>query len=169
MVGKDKSAYSYVIEELKVLQRLQHPNILYLHEIIDDPKKDHIYLITQYHSKGSLADLLQKANQPFELLNEQCLNEGSPQDCKYKGLKPFELRIYFLDMLKALHYCHNVIKVIHRDIKPENIMINHNKEAVLIDFGISFLVDQQDNDEMKTMNIGTFNYYAPEMWEAKFD
>lgn len=72
-------------------------------------------------------------------------------------------------MLKALHYCHNVIKVIHRDIKPENIMINHNKEAVLIDFGISFLVDQQDNDEMITMNIGTFNYYAPEMWEAKFD
>jgi serine/threonine-protein kinase len=67
-------------------------------------------------------------------------------------------------MLKALHYCHNVIQVIHRDIKPENIMINHNKEAVLIDFGISFLVDQQENDEMKTINIGTFNYYAPEMW-----
>ena len=36
----------YVIEELKVLQRLQHPNIIYLHEIIDDPKKDYIYLIT---------------------------------------------------------------------------------------------------------------------------
>jgi serine/threonine protein kinase len=72
-------------------------------------------------------------------------------------------------MLKALHYCHNVIQVIHRDIKPENIMINHNKEAVLIDFGISFLVDQQENDEMKTINIGTFNYYAPEMWVKKFD
>jgi len=31
-----------------------------------------------------------------------------------------------IDILKAIHYCHNVIKVIHRDIKPENIMINHN-------------------------------------------
>jgi len=57
-----------------------------------------------------------------------------------------ELRIYFCDMLKALHYCHNVIKLIHRDIKPENIMINHNEEAVLIDFGVSFLVDQQEDD-----------------------
>jgi serine/threonine protein kinase len=45
------------------------------------------------------------------------------------------------DMLKALYYCHKVIKVIHRDIKPENIMLNHNKEAILIDFGVSFLVD----------------------------
>ena len=53
------------------------------------------------------------------------------------------MRLYFIDILKALHYCHNTIKVIHRDIKPENIMINHNQEAVLIDFGVSALVDNQ--------------------------
>jgi serine/threonine protein kinase len=29
-----------------------------------------------------------------------------------------------IDMLKALHYCHNVIKLIHKDIKPDNIVIN---------------------------------------------
>jgi len=42
-------------------------------------------------------------------------------------------------MVKALYYCHKVVKLIHRDIKPENIVINHNNEAVLIDFGISTL------------------------------
>lgn len=73
------------------------------------------------------------------------------------------------DMLKALYYCHNIIKVIHRDIKPENIMINHNEEAVLIDFGVCYLVDQQLNDEISGANIGTFNYYSPEMWEKKVD
>ena len=57
------------------------------------------------------------------------------------GLNPRESRSYFIDMLKALWYCHKVIKVIHRDIKPDNIMINHNNEAVLIDFGVSALVD----------------------------
>jgi serine/threonine protein kinase len=52
-----------------------------------------------------------------------------------------EMRFYFIDMLKALHYCHVVAKVVHRDIKPDNIMLNHNDEAVLIDFGVSEIVD----------------------------
>ena len=43
--GAGRSAYDCVIEELKVLQSLEHPNIIWLHEIIDDPKKDHIYLV----------------------------------------------------------------------------------------------------------------------------
>jgi hypothetical protein len=37
MTAKGSNAYMCVIEELKVLQRLEHPNIIYLHEIIDDP------------------------------------------------------------------------------------------------------------------------------------
>jgi serine/threonine protein kinase len=60
--GNNLSAYEFVKEELKVLQRLEHPNIIYLHEIIDDPKRDHIYLITQYHSKGSLGEKLEEKN-----------------------------------------------------------------------------------------------------------
>ena len=51
-----------------------------------------------------------------------------------------------IDMLKALNYCHRIIKVIHRDIKPENIMINHNNEAVLIDFGVSALLNDREDD-----------------------
>lgn len=69
-------------------------------------------------------------------------------------------------MLKALHYCHNVVKVFHRDIKPENIMINHNEEAVLIDFGVSFLYESKNQDELKT-NIGTYQFYSPEMISKK--
>jgi non-specific serine/threonine protein kinase len=156
IVGKGQNAYMNVLEELKVLQRLEHPNIIYLHEIIDDPSKDHIHLITQYHSKGSLADKLDAINSKFN---------GE----KTVGLKTSDARMYLCDMLKALHYCHNIIKVIHRDIKPENIMINHNEEAVLIDFGVCFLVDQQLNDEITGANIGTFNYYSPEMWEKRVD
>lgn len=106
--GQGKNAYDCVLEELKVLQRLQHPNIIWLHEIIDDPKKDKIFLVTEWQKKGSVASQIGK-----------------------------DMRLYFIDMLKALHYCHVVAKVVHRDIKPDNIMINHNNEAVLIDFGVS--------------------------------
>ena len=48
MTGKDKSAYDCVIEELKLLKRLEHPNIIKLHEIIDDQKNDHIYLVSEW-------------------------------------------------------------------------------------------------------------------------
>ena len=74
--GNGNNAYDCVKEELKVLQRLEHPNIIWLHEIIDDPNKDHIYLITEYHSSGSLGDHLNKLNEPMELHNKQCLKEN---------------------------------------------------------------------------------------------
>ena len=66
-------------------------------------------------------------------------------------------------MLKALYYCHKICKIIHRDIKPENIAINHNGEAVLIDFGVS--VDTFDRkDDKLDENLGTTILYAPEMF-----
>ena len=52
-----KSAYESVLVELKILQKLHHPNIIWLHEIIDDPEKDSdIYIITDYHKNGSLGN-----------------------------------------------------------------------------------------------------------------
>ena len=77
--GKGKNAFDCVLEELKVLQRLQHPNIIWLHEIINDPKKDKIFLVTEWQSKGSLTSMMGK-----------------------------DMRLYFIDMLKALHFCHVV-------------------------------------------------------------
>ena len=103
------------MEELKVLQRLQHPNIIWLHEIIE--AKDKVYLVTEWYKNGRLKPV------------------------KGKNMQP-----YFVDMLKALSYIHGVAKVVHRDIKPDNIMLNHNDEAVLIDFGLSELLDTPQED-----------------------
>ena len=55
-------------------------------------------------------------------------------------MKQTIVKDYLKDMIMALFYCHKIIGVVHRDIKPENIMINHNLEAVLIDFGVSALI-----------------------------
>ena len=98
--------------------------------------------MTEYHSKGSLGDLVLKRNEKNEQHNKECTEEKRPLDKIMIGLTQQEVRLYLIDILKAIYYCHNVIKVIHRDIKPENIMINHNEEAVLIDFGVSALVDK---------------------------
>ena len=118
-MGKGKTAYDYVLIELEVMKQIEHPNIIWLHEIINDPTKDNLYLVTEYHSKGSLGDILKKNK---------------------NGINDKKARLYMIDTLRALHYCHKTIKVIHRDIKPDNIVINHNEKAVLIDFGVSVMV-----------------------------
>ena len=112
-ISKGRNAYDCVLDEMKVMQRLEHPNIIWLHEIIDDPKKESIFLVTEYHSNGSLGDQLIETNK-----------DRLPQN--YIGLNKSKLRLYLIDILKALFYCHSVIRVIHRDIKPDNIMINCN-------------------------------------------
>ena len=57
-----QSGYDCLMEELKVLQRLEHPNIIWLHEIINDSKKDNIFLVTEFFSNGSINDLVVKRN-----------------------------------------------------------------------------------------------------------
>ena len=69
--------------------------------------------------------------------------EGRFERIKSRGLKNNICRLYLIDLIKALYYCHNIVKVIHRDIKPDNIMINHNNEAILIDFGVSALIENK--------------------------
>ena len=134
---KGKTAYDFMLQELKILQKLEHPNILWLQEIIDSPLKDNLYLVTEFHANGSVVDLLNKINGKYADHNSKCKNNGDVR--KRRGLKTSICRLFLIDMLKALYYCHKIVKIVHRDIKPENIMINHNNEAVLIDFGVSAL------------------------------
>lgn len=155
---KKKKAYLCLLEELKVLKTLSHPNIIYLNEVINDPNKDSVFLVNEYHSNGSLGDKVKSLSDQYK---QMCVNEGIP--VKKIGLKLNDARTYFIDMLKALHYCHKVVKVIHRDIKPDNIMINHNNEAVLIDFGVSALFGDQKDDSLDK-NMGSFMFFAPEMF-----
>ena len=163
-VGSGRSAYDCVQEELKVLQKLNHPNIIFLHEIIDDKSKDHIYLVTQWLTQGTLKNLVDEKNQTFKQHNKSC----KEHETQTVGLPSTLARIYFQDIVKALHYCHKVCKVIHRDIKPENIGINHNGEAVLIDFGICADLENQKDDILR-INMGSYLFYAPEMFSRGND
>lgn len=162
--GKGRNAYDCVLDELRVLKQLEHPNIIWLHEIIDDPSKDIIYFVTEYHSRGSLGDQLNQKNKRYENFNKKANIDKQI----FVGLNEKTVRLYFIDMLKAVFYCHKVIKVIHRDIKPDNIMINHNNEAVLIDFGVSALVGQEEEKEQANLNsaLGSYLFFAPEMFST---
>ena len=81
---RKKRAYDSVLEELKVLKSLDHPNVIWLEEIIDDPKKDSIYLATEYHSKGSLGDKISRVNEAYK---KKCKDRGDTE-IKRVGLNP---------------------------------------------------------------------------------
>jgi serine/threonine protein kinase len=59
--GSTLTAADLIIEEMKVLQQLEHPNLIWLHEIIND-SDGHAYLVTQYYPNGSLGDELRRIN-----------------------------------------------------------------------------------------------------------
>ncbi|KAK1404809.1 Protein kinase domain-containing protein [Heracleum sosnowskyi] len=64
---------------------------------------------------------------------------------------------------KALAYLHEAIdpKVIHRDIKSSNILIDHEFNSKVSDFGLAKLLDSGES-HITTRVMGTFGYVAPE-------
>eukprot|EP01059_Diplonema_ambulator_P017133 TRINITY_DN29117_c0_g1_i1.p1 TRINITY_DN29117_c0_g1~~TRINITY_DN29117_c0_g1_i1.p1 ORF type:complete len:613 (+),score=139.33 TRINITY_DN29117_c0_g1_i1:32-1870(+) len=52
-----RSALDNIRREISILQRLLHPNIITLHEVIDDDSHHKLYMITDYCSKGAIVRL----------------------------------------------------------------------------------------------------------------
>lgn len=69
----------------------------------------------------------------------------------------------FLKVCAALEYAHAQL-VIHRDLKPANILVNHDGEPKLLDFGIARLLDANVGSLNATtvLNAMTLAYASPE-------
>ncbi|KAL6274449.1 hypothetical protein ACE6H2_025141 [Prunus campanulata] len=63
-------------------------------------------------------------------------------------------------VLRGLLYLHHEKHIIHRDFKPSNLLINHQGEIKITDFGVSAI--KASTSEQANTFVGTFNYMSPE-------
>ena len=75
-----------------------------------------------------------------------------------------QARKWFCQLASALEYLHSH-RVAHRDIKIENVLIDHNDDIKLCDFGFSKVVEKNAvmQDEPSTTFCGSLAYCAPEI------
>ncbi|KAF6164355.1 hypothetical protein GIB67_037512 [Kingdonia uniflora] len=69
-----------------------------------------------------------------------------------------------VEVARALVYLHQDCcpHILHLDIKPENILLDEKLRAVLSDFGLSKLTNEDENEVHTKMIRGTAGYMAPE-------
>ncbi|XP_014191132.1 death-associated protein kinase 2 isoform X2 [Haplochromis burtoni] len=128
-----------IAREVDILQQLQHPNIVALHDVYEN--RTDVVLILELVSGGELFDFLAQK----ESLSEE------------------EATQFIKQVLHGVQYLHSK-KIAHFDLKPENIMLL-DRDATLprikiIDFGLAHKI--QDGTDFKNI-FGTPEFVAPEI------
>jgi len=132
-------AYTRFITEAQSVAKLNHPNIVSIHDIGKEDGKQ--FFVLEFVEGHSLRDLI----------------ESSPEG---KCDIPTVLRVG-IDVCSALQYAHSQ-GILHRDVKLENIMINADGLAKLMDFGLAKMLGQPRQTQDGVI-VGTVAYVAPEI------
>ena len=159
--GANGDVYDSLQQEMAIMKKLDHPYILKLYEIIDDPKDKKLYLIIELVRNGSLV----KRVQPPPKSQLGFSKKGSKTPKAFEPLTEETIRKYFRQLILAVEYCHETLNIIHRDIKPENILISDDDDIKLADFGVSLLLKQDGNDLIRS-NKGSVMFFSPEAVEG---
>jgi serine/threonine protein kinase len=122
------------IQEAAVLGRLEHPNIVPIHDLGLD-SDGQLYYTMKLVKGRTLQDIL------HDLLKEQ------PEALAHYTLD--RLLTIFRKVCDALAFAH-AQKIIHRDLKPENIMVGEFGEVLVMDWGISKLLDGSANTPVRS-------------------
>ena len=179
-----KGQSNKLFEEIEILRRLEHPNIMKIYEYFIDDKN--IYIITEFCDQGDLLGKMKKLYSMSELVVKYLMSQ----------------------ILDALAYLHDN-RVFHGDIKLENIMLYKtsrkkikrftvinkdlnsdvnlqnkldnvsgqtsdyvedmsNYEIKLIDFGCSKYLTKKKNNVLSGI-VGTSMYCSPEVIDNSYD
>lgn len=128
--------------EAETAGRLQHPNIVAIHDIGEE--EGHPYLTMEYVEGANLAEL--------------CADGPLPAKTAAR---------YLRDIARAIHAAH-VAGILHRDLKPSNVLIGADDRPRVTDFGLARRAGAVEGALTLTgQMLGSPHYVAPEQAAGK--
>lgn len=143
-IGAGTNGMEKLLNEIAIMQRLRHDNIIALKEVINDSASNTVYLVLELAGYGPLLRLDEGFVEP-DCEGNSRIDEGTVQELVHS-------------MVQALVYAHS-LGVAHRDIKPDNLLLTNDSVLKVSDFGVSCLVDKQRDLDRE----GSIAFLPPEM------
>lgn len=134
------------LNEVRVLSRLQHPNITRFNGAWRTPEALHILM--EYADGGTLADAIRtRAEASHERATPSFFEEEMVLE-------------WFVQVATALRFMH-AQSIMHRDLKAANVFLTSRNIVKVGDFGISKVLD--GTADLATTAVGTPYYLSPEV------
>jgi serine/threonine protein kinase len=117
---------SLMHDELRVLEDIEHPNILRIYELLHDDS--FYFIVSEFLRYGEMYDYIVERAKHADV----------------GAMSESEVRHVAFQLFYALKYMHEK-KIMHRDIKPENILIEsvEDLQIKLADFGFATYFKQE--------------------------
>jgi len=145
-ISKIVTPLDQIINEIVTLSWLNHDNIIKLHEVGINTKKNKVYIIQQYAEGGILLSLDENFYDNVEI-----------------GFNEDRCRSYFKQLITTVGYLHHN-RIVHRDIKPSNILLSKNRQKILLcDFGMAKIFTGKNFAGACSDTKGTHCFFSPEM------
>ena len=132
-------------EEIAIMKKLNHGNLVSLIEVLDDPNEDSLYMVLEMCKKGVIMKVgVGELADPYD--DESC-------------------RCWFRDLILGIEYLH-AQGVVHRDIKPDNLLLTEDDVLKIVDFGVSEIFEKQ-SEMLTAKSAGSPAFLPPELCVAK--
>ena len=127
------------VREAKIAARIQHLNLVRVHDAGYDESKNVYYLVMDYMPGGTLRDRIALG-----------------------GPLPAPEAVEIVRAVASALDAGARMGLVHRDLKPENIMFSESGIAKLVDLGIAKVCDEETLHTRTSATFGTPAYVAPE-------
>ncbi len=137
--ARNTVAYRMLENQVAVLKKMRHPNVVQLLDFIDVPGSPSLYIAVEHVSRGSLESLIAK----------------SPLDSQ-------AVWRYARQLIEAVDYTHSVAELVHRSIAVHNLMLDEGGCLKVADTGLGFVLPEDDERQVASLA----HYAAPELYKS---